>query len=262
MSTERWDVPFFETKSVHPRAWAQFTAVHFWPEKIVLELRTDLGETCSDILRGESFEEEFRGSEQGGPNFPLEIREGRGGFPSEGAGRTGFGRVFRRGVGEQLFFLFGDEMSHQEFSFEIGECRKLAGFNGDGDLTQILNRGYLSQKGLFPPFHGFSRCSSGPSTEVNRAQNPETPKKAEKSQKSLPRGVRNPWPRTPKKVPKKVRKVKKIGWLWTIFLTFRTFLGTFWGVRGQGSRTPLGRLFWDFSGFRGFGFCRWSRRSQ
>ena len=37
---------------------------------------------------------------------------------------------------------------------------------------------------------------------------------------------------------------------------------TFWGFGIGGSPTRLGRLFWDFSGFRGYGLCRWRERSQ
>ena len=62
----------------------------------------------------------------------------------------------------------------------------------------------------------------------------------EESKKSLPRGVWDPQPPDPQKVPKKES---------TIFWTFRTFFGTFWGFGVGGSQTPFG----DFSEtFRGF----------
>ena len=108
-------------------------------------------------------------------------------------------------------------------------------------------RGSLGKKnpcffGGFPCFLPKKQGPLGSPLAIYRAQNPETPKSL---QKSLPRGL---WtPRTPKKVPKKVRKVQK-KLILTIFWTFRTFLGTFWGSGGvpETSRETFLETFWGF----------------
>ena len=87
-----------------------------------------------------------------------------------------------------------------------------------------------------------------PSTE------PETPKPRKVSKKSPERSLGPPTP-NPRKVPKSPKKVD-----FDCFLDFSDLFRNFLGVRG--SQTPLGRLFWDFPGFWGFGLCRWSERSQ
>ena len=92
------------------------------------------------------------------------------------------------------------------------------------------------------------------------------PHNPEKSQKSLPRGVWDPPTPNPQKVPKKVGNVQKIVKI-NYFLDLSDLFRNFLGVRGRGvpnsSRETFLRLFGvAFWWFRGFGFCRWSERSQ
>ena len=77
---------------------------------------------------------------------------------------------------------------------------------------------------------------------------PSTPKSLKKVSREE---FGTPDPGPPKKFQKQSEKSRKCSLL-TFFLTFRTFFGTLWGVRGQGSRTPLGRLFLRLFGVSGF----------
>ena len=95
-----------------------------------------------------------------------------------------------------------------------------------------------------------------PSTEA------KTPKPRKVSKKSPERSLGPPDPGPPKGSKKRSEKSKEIV-DFDYFSDFSDFFSELFGGPGSGgSQTPLGRLFGDFSGFRGFGLCRWRARSQ
>ena len=104
---------------------------------------------------------------------------------------------------------------------------------------RIANRkSHDSQHGR-PGIARNSAARIGISPAIYRAQNPETPKSLKKVSREE---FGTPRPRTPEKFRKKSEKSKN-ELILTMFLTFRTFFGTFWGSGVGGSQTPLGRLF-------------------